>query len=66
MSEDIVFDNWVIDELGGTSAVARIFDIKPASVSEWRKDGIPKPRRQYLQLFRPSLFKKSRVKANAN
>lgn len=48
----------LIDELGGTAAVARLFDIKPPSVSEWkRKDrGIPKARLQTLKLLRPDLF----------
>lgn len=30
-----------IDFLGGTVATARKFRVKPASVSEWRKRGIP-------------------------
>jgi hypothetical protein len=47
-------DSKIIDTLGGTSAVARIFDIEPASVSGWRKDGIPKSRRQTLALMFPS------------
>lgn len=39
----------VIDALGGTFAVARIFDIKPPSVSDWKKDGIPRARVMYLK-----------------
>lgn len=31
----------IIDGLGGTSAVARFFDIRPPSVSDWKKSGIP-------------------------
>lgn len=47
-------DSEYIDMLGGTSAVARIFDISTASVSDWRKYGIPKARRQTLALLYPS------------
>ncbi|EFI63659.1 MULTISPECIES: hypothetical protein [Comamonas] len=39
----------VIDALGGTFAVARIFDIKPPSVSDWKRDGIPRARVMYLK-----------------
>lgn len=31
----------LIDLLGGTNAVARRLGIKPPSVSEWRKNGMP-------------------------
>lgn len=48
--------NQVIDRLDGTNAVAKIFDIKPASVSEWRVTGIPKARLQYLRLAHPEAF----------
>lgn len=48
----------IIDALGGTAAVARLFDIKPPSVSEWKQEGrgIPKARLQTLRLLRPDLF----------
>lgn len=49
-------DSELIDALGGTSAVARLFDIKPPSVSNWRTVGIPKARLMYLRLSRPDLF----------
>ncbi|MCA8326103.1 Cro/CI family transcriptional regulator [Burkholderia cepacia] len=48
--------NLVIDRLGGTSAVARICEIKPPSVHEWRTKGIPKPRLQFLRLAFPDAF----------
>lgn len=51
-----MIDSKIIDELGGTSAVAKMFEVKPASVSEWRINGIPKARRQTLKLMRPDLF----------
>lgn len=50
-------DSDIIDALGGPSEVARLFDIKQPSVSQWRRDGIPKARRQFLQLYRPDLFR---------
>jgi len=46
----------VIDRLGGTTETARLCEIKPASVSEWRRKGIPQARLQYLQLLRPDVF----------
>lgn len=48
--------NDLIDKLGGTTEVARIFGIKPPSVSEWRVSGIPKARLMYLRLLRPDVF----------
>ena len=49
-------DSEIIDKLGGTSAVAEICKIRPPSVSEWRKNGIPAARRQFLELLRPDVF----------
>lgn len=48
----------IIDALDGTSKVAEIFDITTGAVSQWRDDGIPKARLQYIQLLRPDLFEK--------
>jgi DNA-binding transcriptional regulator YdaS (Cro superfamily) len=48
-------DSDIIDSLGGTSAVARLCDIKPPSVSDWRKNGIPKPWRHFFAAMRPEL-----------
>jgi hypothetical protein len=49
-------DSDIIDALGGTGAVADLCDVRPASVSEWRKAGIPKARRMYLKAIRPEVF----------
>jgi len=49
-------DSEIIDRLGGTTEVARICQIKPPSVSEWRSTGIPPARRQFLALLRPEAF----------
>ncbi|KRD71416.1 Rha family transcriptional regulator [Lysobacter sp. Root96] len=48
--------NQIIDALGGTAEVARLCNVKPPSVSEWRRNGIPDARVQYLRLLRPDAF----------
>lgn len=48
--------NVVIDRLGGTTAVAKLCDCRPPSVHQWRTDGIPKYRLQFLRLARPDVF----------
>ena len=48
--------NKIIDGLGGTSATAKLCDIKVPSVCEWRHNGIPKPWRKYFEAIRPDLF----------
>lgn len=48
--------NQIIDALGGTAEVARLCDVKPPSVSEWRTSGIPKARLMFLKLARPDVF----------
>lgn len=50
----------IIELLGGTAAVARIFDIKSPSVSEWKREGrVPKARLQTLRLLRPDIFEQA-------
>lgn len=46
----------IIDDLDGTTAVARIFKIAPQAVSQWRTSGIPDSRLMCLKLLRPDLF----------
>lgn len=46
----------IIDALGGTFEVARMCEVQPPSVSEWRKTGIPKARLMFLRLAHPELF----------
>lgn len=48
--------NKIIDALGGTAAVAKLCDVRPPSVSEWRLSGIPRAREQFLRLLRPDVF----------
>lgn len=50
------FANTIIDRLGGTTAVAKLCECKPPSVHQWRADGIPKYRIQFLRLARPDVF----------
>ena len=53
---EIGFANAVVDRLGGTAATATFFEISLPSVSNWRTNGIPKYRLQYLRLARPEIF----------
>jgi len=54
----------IIDALGGTSATARLCEIDPASVSEWKWSGIPKARLMFFKVLRPDLFKKFKGETN--
>lgn len=58
--------NFVIDAFGGTSKVAKLFDIKPPSVSEWRESGIPRARLMCLRLMRPEVFRQDEPKQAAD
>lgn len=53
---EIGFANAIVDRLGGTTAAASFFEISLPSVSNWRANGIPKYRLQYLRLARPDVF----------
>jgi hypothetical protein len=53
---DTLNPNQIIDRLGGTSETARLCEVQPASVSEWRLKGIPKARLMFLQAVRPEVF----------
>ncbi len=44
----VLTDSEVIDELGGTGAVAELCDVGASAVSQWRTDGIPPARRIQL------------------
>jgi hypothetical protein len=47
----------IIDALGGTFRVAELCEVRPPSVSEWRKYGIPRARMMFLRIARPEVFK---------
>jgi phage terminase Nu1 subunit (DNA packaging protein) len=48
----------LIDDLGGTSKVAELFEVTTGAVSQWREDGIPRARLLHLKSIRPDLFKR--------
>lgn len=48
--------NQIIDGLGGTCATATLCEVRPQSVSGWRKDGIPKAQLKFLKAVRPDVF----------
>ena len=45
----------VITELGGTVNVARLLQINKASVSAWKRKGIPRAREMYFRVAFPYL-----------
>ncbi len=49
-------DSVVIDRLGGPTVAGRLCKVSPQAVSQWRRTGIPQPRRMYLELLRPDAF----------
>jgi hypothetical protein len=50
----------IIDSLGGTVAVAKLCQIKPPSVSEWkRNNAIPHAWEMFLRQIRPDAFQAS-------
>lgn len=49
----------IIDALGGTHKVAQLCEVTMPSVSDWRKDGIPKARLMFLRAIRPEVFEKT-------
>ncbi len=49
-------DSKIIDNIGGTDAVAAIVGLDKSSVSKWRKRGIPRSWRLYLEKRRPKAF----------
>lgn len=46
----------IIDALGGTFRVAELCEVRPPSVSDWRKYGIPRARMMFLRIARPEVF----------
>ena len=40
----------IIDSLGGTAEVSRMFGVRMPSVSDWKKTGIPKARMMFLKV----------------
>ena len=46
----------IIDALGGTFRVAELCEVRPPSVSDWRKNGIPRARMMFLRIAKPEIF----------
>lgn len=46
----------IIEALGDTAAVARLFEISMASVAGWKKIGIPSARMFYLKAMHPEVL----------
>lgn len=57
--------NALIERLGGPTAVARLCEVTPQAVSQWRDNGIPKPWEKYLRLLRPDVFAGSAAEQGA-
>ena len=51
-----ITDSKLIDDLGGTVAVAAECEVSSQAVSKWRRSGIPNSRRKYLKLRFPDVF----------
>jgi hypothetical protein len=49
----------VIDALGGTTATADLCGLTTGAVSQWRKNGIPRPWIKFLRASRPDVFEES-------
>lgn len=47
----------IIDELGGTAATARLCQVRPQAVSQWKQKGIPRAVALFLRAKRPDLFR---------
>lgn len=50
------FAKALIERMGGLTAAAKVFDIRPQSVNGWIDGGIPRYRLDYLKVARPELF----------
>jgi len=52
---------YLVEKLGGTSAVAELCDVSSQAVSQWKSQNrIPKARLQYLKLLKPKAFEEPR------
>ena len=51
----------LIDQMGGTVAVARICNVSSQAVSKWRNEGIPEARLMYLKLLNPEIFQQDQT-----
>jgi hypothetical protein len=56
MTEESIPAEKVIEAFGGNAKVAKLCDITPGAVSQWKHNGIPKAQLNYLKAKRPKLF----------
>jgi len=56
----------MIELLGGVTAAARFFEVKPPSVCGWRKKGIPRARLMYLRAVRPDIYAAAQASSRAD
>ena len=55
--------NQIIDDLGGTSEVAKLCEVTTGAVSQWRYEDrrIPPAQLRYLRAIRPDIFAAAKV-----
>lgn len=53
----------VIEALGDTAEVARMFEVRMPSVSDWKRTGIPRARMLYIRAVRPDVLEGIDVEA---
>lgn len=47
----------IVEQFGGTSALAALCEVEPSAVSQWKaKNHIPKAHIKFLRIKRPDLF----------
>ena len=49
-------DAEIIEEIGGAARIADLCNITVSAVGQWKHNGIPAARRQFLQLLYPDAF----------
>lgn len=53
----------IVERLGDTAEVARMFEVRMPSVSDWKKSGIPKARMMFIKAVRPDVLEGIDVEA---
>ena len=66
MDDKRIVANKVIDHLGGTVAVAQLCHVTKGAVSQWRINGLPDGRMQFLETRCPELFLSFANQSDAN
>ena len=47
----------IVEKMGGTTAVAKMYGMTTQNVSRWKRHGFPKSWLRVIKLERPDLFK---------